>query len=53
MDRIAYLEGRLGKPVVSSNQASLWAVLRAINVDTTSISAGSLFSRPAAVKIVK
>ncbi|ANN65867.1 aspartate/glutamate racemase family protein [Bordetella bronchialis] len=34
MDQIAGLERELDKPVVSSNQASLWAVLRHMKVDT-------------------
>lgn len=45
MDQIAGLEARLAKPVVTSNQASLWAVLRSMNIDTKGIPAGQLFSR--------
>jgi len=53
MDRIAFLEERLGKPVTSSNQASLWAALRAMDVDTSAMLAGSLFGRRTAVEVVK
>jgi maleate isomerase len=44
-DQIDRLEQQLGKPVVSSNQASLWAVLRHMDVDTKGIRAGGLFAR--------
>ena len=53
MDRIAYLEDRLGKPVTTSNQASLWAALRAMDVDTSAIASGSLFTRRAAVEVIR
>lgn len=45
MDQIAFLEGELGKPVISSNQASLWAILQHMGIDTASIPAGSLFGK--------
>lgn len=44
VDQIDRLEAQLGKPVVSSNQASLWAVLRFMDVDTKGVRAGRLFS---------
>jgi len=34
MDRIAGWEHQFGKPVVTTNQATLWAVLRAMRIDT-------------------
>lgn len=43
IDQIAGLEKKFDKPVVSSNQASLWAVLQAMGVDTGGIAAGRLF----------
>lgn len=44
MDQIAALEAKLAKPVVTSNQASLWAVLKFMGVDTKGVPAGRLFS---------
>jgi maleate isomerase len=44
LDQIVGLEQRLGKPVVSSNQSSLWAALQAMKIDTSGIAAGSLFA---------
>ncbi len=44
IDQIVGLENELGKPVISSNQASLWAVLQYMNVDASRIQAGRLFS---------
>ncbi len=43
MDRIEALEAELGKPLVTSNQASLWAALRRLGVDTRNIACGRLF----------
>jgi len=44
-DQIPILEHALDRPVVSSNQASLWAALRNIEVDTRGVAAGGrLFS---------
>jgi maleate isomerase len=43
MDRLADMEAALGKPVICSNQASLWAVLKLMRIPTDSIAAGSLF----------
>lgn len=34
MDRIAAWERQFGKPVITTNQAALWAVLQAMKVDT-------------------
>lgn len=53
MDQIANLEAKLGKPVVSSNQASLWAVLQHMKVDTTGIQAGRLFSQAASIDVAR
>lgn len=44
IDQITRLECELGKPVISSNQASLWAVLRYLGVDTQGVPAGHLFA---------
>lgn len=49
IDRIAELEAALGKPVISSNQATLWAAMRFMQVDTEGIAAGSLFKIPAQI----
>ena len=34
MDRIAGWEQQFGKPVITTNQAALWAVMRAMNIAT-------------------
>ena len=44
-DRIGTLEARLGKPVVSSNQASLWAALDHMGVDASGRGGGRLLDR--------
>jgi maleate isomerase len=51
IDQIAGLEDKLRKPVVTSNQASLWAVLRHMDVDTRDLRAGQLFSRPGEIGV--
>lgn len=43
MDQIEQLERELGKPVVTSNQATLWAALGKMNVDTRGLKGGRLF----------
>ena len=43
LDQIARLEEELGLPVVTSNQASLWAALRRLGVATEGIACGRLF----------
>lgn len=43
MDQIERLERELGKPVVTSNQATLWAVLVKMGVDTRGLHGGRLF----------
>jgi len=43
MDRIETIEARSGRPVVTSNQASLWAGLARMGVPMQGIRAGSLF----------
>lgn len=46
VDQIERLERSLGKAVISSNQASLWAVLRHMEIDTSGVPAGGrLFAR--------
>ena len=43
MDQIERLERELGKPVVTSNQATLWAALTKMNVDSRGLHGGCLF----------
>jgi maleate cis-trans isomerase len=43
MDQIERLEEALGKPVVTSNQATLWDVLRCMHVDSRGLHGGLLF----------
>jgi len=43
MDQIERLEHELGKPVVTSNQATLWAALRDMRIDSRSLGGGHLF----------
>jgi maleate isomerase len=43
MDQIERLEQALGKPVVTSNQATLWDVLRRMKVDSRGLRGGRLF----------
>ncbi len=43
MDQVERLEAELGCPVVTSNQATLWAALNVIDVATGPIRAGRLF----------
>lgn len=50
MDRIETIEARSGRPVVTSNQASLWAGLARMDVPMQGIRAGSLFQRLGAAK---
>ncbi|MCC7486778.1 MAG: aspartate/glutamate racemase family protein [Burkholderiales bacterium] len=50
MDQIEPLEEKLGIPVVSSNQCTLWAALEHMNVDASAVAPGRLFhcvARPA------
>lgn len=42
---IERLEADLGKPVVTSNQATLWDALRTLGVDYSELSLGTLFER--------
>jgi len=50
MDRITMIEAWTGKPVVTSNQASLWAALVRMGVPTEGVRCGRLFqSAPAQV----
>lgn len=49
MDRITELEERHGKPVISSNSATLWRALRAAELPPQDIGAGTLFDRELAV----
>jgi maleate isomerase len=39
------LEADLGKPVLSSNQVSIWDALRTVDVDYTGIELGMLFEQ--------
>lgn len=50
MDRIDAIESMLGKPVVTSNQCSLWAALKLINGPVASNSPGRLFAEAATRK---
>ncbi|MCY4108296.1 MAG: hypothetical protein OXG11_04610, partial [Chloroflexi bacterium] len=43
------LERKVGIPVVSSNSASLWAALRALEVDCAISGLGALLGAPATV----
>lgn len=45
MDQIERLERELDKPVVTSNQATLWASLVKMNVDTRGLHGGRLFEQ--------
>ena len=45
MDRIQTMEEALGKPVVTSNAATLWRALRAADMPTGDIGCGQLFTR--------
>lgn len=45
LDVIEQLERDLGKPVVSSNSATLWAALNLLGVDTDGIDLGELYER--------
>ncbi len=42
-DEVERLEGRLGKPVVTSNQASMWLALRRMEVEDQVLDGGRLF----------
>jgi maleate cis-trans isomerase len=44
MPLIASLEDELGVPVVTSNQATLWAALRAVEIVEQAPALGRLFS---------
>jgi maleate cis-trans isomerase len=46
MDQIETMEKQLGRPVVASNQATLWAALRFLAVPTQGQRAGRLFELP-------
>lgn len=50
MDRIEAIEAHSGRPVVTSNQATLWAGLVRMGVATLEIRAGSLFQRASGAK---
>lgn len=43
LDQVERLEAELGLPVVTSNQASLWAALRRLGIATGGIACGRLF----------
>ena len=46
MDRVEFLENALNRPVVTSNQATLFAGLNAVGVNTRGLSGGRLFDSP-------
>ena len=48
MDVVEELEGELGKPVITSNQATAWAALRAVGYAAPIEGFGSLMRAPAA-----
>jgi maleate cis-trans isomerase len=45
MDRIAAWERQFGKPVITTNQAALWAVLQTMKVATPLAGKGHLLER--------
>lgn len=45
LDIIEKLEADLGKPVISSNSATLWAALQLLDIDTTDIGLGELYEK--------
>ncbi len=45
IETIDELEGRLGKPVVTSNQAALWACLKRLKISTPIAGLGGLFNQ--------
>ena len=45
MDRIAEMEERHGKPVITSNSATLWRALRAAELPPKDLGVGALFQR--------
>jgi len=45
MDWIAPWERQFGKPVITTNQATLWAVLRAMRIDTPLAGKGRLLEQ--------
>jgi maleate isomerase len=47
LDQVEALEGALGLPVITSNQASLWAALMRLGVPTATIACGRLFQHSA------
>lgn len=51
VDQISRLEALLDKPVISSNQASVWAALQAMNIETQSVNTGRLFTKKAEIQI--
>lgn len=51
IDQIPRLERELDKPVMSSNQASLWAVLQHMDIDTSGIAAGHLLSCSSPIEV--
>lgn len=45
MDQIEILEKALRKPVVTSNQATLWSILRKMSIDSRGLHAGQLLEK--------
>ena len=45
MDQIEILELALGKPIVTSNQATLWSIFRKMQIDSRGLNGGLLFEK--------
>ncbi|MEO0632483.1 MAG: ectoine utilization protein EutA, partial [Planctomycetota bacterium] len=45
LDAIPIIEARLGKPVISSNQASLWRLLQLSGLAPSRVACGRLFEK--------
>ena len=45
MDRIASWEQKFGKPVITTNQAALWAIMRAMRISTPLPGKGRLLAQ--------
>jgi maleate isomerase len=53
MDTIDKIEQALGRPVVTSNQTSLWAALQMIGAPASEDAPGQLFQLPTAPAVSK
>ena len=45
MDQIEILEQALGKPIVTSNQATLWSIFRKMQIDSRGLHGGLLLEK--------